>query len=127
MLPMLLVAVFVLSGCSGASESAPVREIATEFVSALADNDATTACSLFAPQAVQRIARLRPEGCAQVLATMGLPTDRPGQVEVWGETAQVKTSGDTLFLKRFTQGWRIVAAGCVSRGEEPYECKVDGT
>jgi len=26
----------------------------------------------------------------------------------------------------FPGGWRVVAAGCQSRGERPYDCVVDG-
>jgi hypothetical protein len=120
-------AVFAVGGCGGSSDTVPASDAAGKFVSALAVNNSATACSLLAPQAVRRIVVLRPEGCPEALPTLGLPADRPDKVEVWSDTAQIKTKGDTLFLRKFPEGWRIVGAGCVPHGEEPYECKVDGT
>lgn len=124
MVPVCAVAAaFVVSGCGASSERDPVQDVATRFVTAVARSDAATACSLIAPRAVRRMK----DKCAQVLPTFGLPSDRPDSIQVWGDTAQARTSGDTLFLRRFADGWRIVAAGCVPHGEDPYECEVDGT
>lgn len=122
-----IAAVFAVGGCGGSTDTAPASDVASKFVSALAADDSATACSLLAPQAVRRITALRPEGCAQALPTLGLPADRPDAVEVWSDTAQIRTRGDTLFLREFAEGWRVVGAGCVPHGDEPYECKVDGT
>lgn len=47
-------------------------------------------------------------------------------VEIWGDAAQVRFTGDTVFLLRFPDGWRIGAAGCTSRGDAPYDCEVRG-
>ena len=43
-----------------------------------------------------------------------------------GDAAQVRFTGDTVFLLRFPDGWRIGAAGCTSRGDAPYDCEVRG-
>ena len=48
------------------------------------------------------------------------------RVEVWGDTAQVHLAGDTVFLLRFPDGWRVSAAGCTPRGDAPYRCEVRG-
>jgi len=34
--------------------------------------------------------------------------------------------GDVVFLAIFDGQWRITAAGCHSRGEQPYDCHVKG-
>ena len=67
--------------------------------------------------------RLRPaveQTATAFLAAVGLDATE------WGGTAQVHTTTDTLFLTRTSQGWRIAAAGCQSRGDAPYACKVEG-
>jgi hypothetical protein len=120
-------AVALLAGCGGAPESAVVQDVAAKFESAVAGRDGLAACSLLAPEAVRRVTDLRPEGCAQALPALALPTSPPGEAEVWGDTAQVRTAADTLFLRRFADGWRIIGAGCRPRGERPYQCTVDGT
>jgi len=47
-------------------------------------------------------------------------------VDVYGQWARVVLSDDTVFLAAFPGGWRVVAAGCQSRGERPYDCTVQG-
>nr|WP_042181407.1 hypothetical protein [Kibdelosporangium sp. MJ126-NF4] len=118
----------LLAGCGGSRETDPVLDAAARFESAVASHDGVAACSLLAPEAVRRVNDLRPEGCAQAVPKLSLPTSPlGGQVQVWGDTAQVRAPADTLFLRRFPEGWRIIGAGCRSRGERPYECTVDGT
>lgn len=120
-------AVLLLAGCGNSSEVGAVQDVAARFESAVAARDSSTACALLAPEAVRRVNSLRQEGCAQALPTLPVPASTPTGTQVWGDTAQVRTSGDTLFLRRFPDGWRVIGAGCRPRGEQPYECTVDGT
>jgi hypothetical protein len=123
----LLAALLLLSGCGSSTQTEPALDLATRFESALAANDGHTACALLAAQAVRRINDLRPEGCAAALPTLGLPAGPPTGVQVWGDTAQATSDQDTLFLRRLSEGWRVIGAGCTPRGEAPYQCKADGT
>ena len=60
-------------------------------------------------------------------ALRDLPAPGPVRtVDVYGEWARVVTERDTLFLAAFGEGWRVVAVGCRSRGERPYDCQVQG-
>jgi uncharacterized protein YceK len=122
-----VVTALLLAGCGSSMETEPVRDAAALFVSAVAHLDGSKACSLLAPEAVRRVNDLRPEGCAKALPTLALPAEPPGDVQVWGTTAQARTPADTLFLRRFPEGWRILGAGCTPRAQRPYLCKVDGT
>jgi hypothetical protein len=45
---------------------------------------------------------------------------------VYGQWAQVRFSGDTVFLAVFPDGWRVVAAGCEARQDRPYHCRIQG-
>ncbi|MEU8865117.1 hypothetical protein [Streptomyces umbrinus] len=45
---------------------------------------------------------------------------------VYGNQARAVLSSDTLFLSRFTSGWKVVAAGCEPRPQEPYQCRIKG-
>jgi hypothetical protein len=117
----------LLTGCGGSAETGPALDVASEFVSAVARSDGSAACALLAPEAVRRVDELRPEGCARALPALALPADPPGEVQVWSDTGQVRTAGDTLFLREFGDRWLIIGAGCSPRDERPYRCKVDGT
>lgn len=116
----------LLAGCGGSRDTEPARDAADLFVTAVAHLDGSTACALLAPEAARHVNDLRAEGCARALATLSLPTEHPTDTQVWGDTAQVHTAADTLFLRRFADGWRILGAGCTPRDERPYLCKVDG-
>jgi hypothetical protein len=119
--------VLLLAGCSGSPETETVHNLTARFETALADHDGPAACALLAAEAVRRLQDLRPEGCVQALPTLTLPASPPSSAQVWADTAQVRTATDTVFLRRFPDGWRIIGAGCTPRDERPYQCKVDGT
>jgi hypothetical protein len=56
------------------------------------------------------------------------PLPRPGPVTastVYGDQAQVRLRGDTAFVARFADGWRLVALGCRPRASRPYDCEVE--
>jgi hypothetical protein len=109
--------------CSSAAQPA-VEATAGQFADALARHDGAAACALLTDDA-RRGTETFGRSCAVQLA--GLPD--PGaveQVEVWSDAAQVRLAGDTLFLLRFPDGWRVSAAGCTPQDDAPYECEVQG-
>jgi hypothetical protein len=65
--------------------------------------------------------------CAEAMGRLEL-TDGGSVVaaSVWGDDAQVRLGGDTVFLTRTSAGWRIAAAGCRPRGDAPYDCRLEG-
>lgn len=114
-------AVTVLAGCAG-MERPEVERVAADF----ATGDPATRCALLAPAA---LAALESDESAPCTAAVSGLAPRGGQVqhtEVWGEEAQVRLTGDTLFLSRTGSGWKVVAAGCSPNGELPYDCRVEG-
>jgi hypothetical protein len=95
---------------------------------AVAAGDGPAMCETLAPQTRATVAETGERTCAEAITEQDLPV--PGAVtttDVYGQWARVVTAGDTLFLAWFGDGWRVVAAGCRSRGEElPYDCRVQG-
>jgi hypothetical protein len=83
---------------------------------------------LLAPETRRELERSVGLPCDHALRHEQVPTDG-GQVrtvDVYGDQARVVFAGDTVFLASFSAGWRITAAGCVSRGDRPYDCVVRG-
>lgn len=114
-------AVALTAGCAAGERSA-VERVAAAFASA---GDPSQACALLAPATRQAVETQQGRPCASALA--GLPGGGVvRRVEVWGGSAQVRLDGDTLFLTRTQEGWRVTAAGCRARGEAPYDCRVAG-
>jgi hypothetical protein len=49
----------------------------------------------------------------------------PQRTEVFGTMARVSYTGDVVFLTRFEDGWRVVAAACTETRTR-YDCAVQG-
>ena len=112
------------AGC-GAQADGPAGDVASGFVAAIADGDGERACGLLADDTVEFVESSRDEDCPAVLAALDLPSDPVSELQVWGDGAQARTAGDTLFLRDGPSGWRVVAAGCTSRTSGPYSCELE--
>lgn len=117
-------ACLVLAGCSS-MQQAEVEQVATTFEDPAAD--AQTRCDLLAPATLIAFEQDESASCTEAIAEV--PLGGGGEiesVEIWGGDAQVRMTGDTLFLTETRAGWRITAAACEERDEAPYECGVEG-
>jgi hypothetical protein len=118
-------AALVLCGCGGGDPAA--AQAASSFGAALGAGDLTRACELLAPATRATVEYQQSRVCPQAMQQDNLSAGAVLQVEVWGGEARARTSSDTWFLTRTTQGWRVAAAGCVSQAQDaPYMCKVSG-
>ncbi|MEW1638929.1 hypothetical protein AB0469_33345 [Streptomyces sp. NPDC093801] len=122
-------AVLAAGGCGapGPREDDAVTA-ALAFETALGSSRYAQACSLLAPRTRRDVAAA--EDCGRALAKENLPvaTGRASSAvaEVYGRQAKVRLTGDTLFLSQFDRGWKVIAAGCTPRPEQPYDCRVKG-
>ena len=96
------------------------RRVAVDFAS----GDPAVRCELLAPAALAALEREGP--CVAVVGASAPAGGQLLQSVVWGDEAQVRLSGDTLFLTRTGAGWKVVAAGCTPNGDLPYECSLEG-
>lgn len=121
-------AAVVLSGCGAPAARQDAAERAGRvFESALAAGDYRTACELLAPQSRDQLEEDEKKTCGPALKGQQLP--HGGAVrgtEVYGRQAMLRLEADTLFLSQFDAGWKVVAAGCTPRSDEPYRCSVKG-
>jgi hypothetical protein len=97
-------------------------------LTAVAAGNGESACATLAPETLHELEESAEQPCAEAILDEDLP--QPGQVigaDVYGQWAQVRLAGDVVFLAVFPEGWRVVAAGCRSRGEQPYNCRLEGS
>jgi hypothetical protein len=113
----------VSTGCSSMQQP-EVEQVATAFEDAGADPAAR--CDLLAPATLAAFEQDESAPCAEAIEQVPLQGGRVESVQIWGGDAQVRLSGDTLFLTETRAGWRVTAAACESQGEAPYECEVEG-
>lgn len=123
-----LLAVCGVGGCGAVEERRDaVRDTAAVFEQALGEGAYDRGCAVLAPATVEELEQSAGSPCAEALSEESL---RPGgpvrRTDVYGNQARAVLSSDTLFLSRFTSGWKVVAAGCEPRPQEPYQCRIKG-
>ncbi|MFG1943787.1 hypothetical protein [Nonomuraea sp. NPDC048826] len=118
-----VLAAALAAGC--AVDTAGPARVAERFHAALAADQVEAACGLLARKTAEKLPGPG-QSCADALRELRLgPGGGLTAVDVWGDEAQVRLEGDTLFLHHFGDGWRVVAAGCVPVRDLPYECEVE--
>jgi ketosteroid isomerase-like protein len=120
------VLVLAASAC-GSSQDDPARDVAVRFYSAVADRDGPAACDLLAPETLDEVEQSARRPCPEGLFDEGLRAVRdPAETRVFGTMAQVRYRSETVFLTRFRDGWKVMAAGCAPAAAERYDCRIQG-
>ncbi|MFI7407236.1 hypothetical protein ACIBU0_00945 [Streptomyces sp. NPDC049627] len=124
----LVAALAVTTGCGAPDERTEgASAAATGFTEALQQGNGRQACALLAPNTLEELEKSEQTACDQAVTQEELPAaDSVRNVDVYGDQARVVLTGDTLFLAHFPTGWKVTAAGCTPRPEQPYDCRVKG-
>jgi uncharacterized protein YceK len=116
--------VLAMAGCSSVGDREDAASAAAvRLLTAVDQRDGAQACAALAPDTASELQESAGKPCQQAILDEDLP--KPGAVTgiaVYGQWAQVRLAGDTLFLAVFPGGWRVVAAGCTAQGDQPYDC-----
>lgn len=113
-------------GC-GSSQDAAVRSSVSTFYEAVYSGEGAAACSLLAPRTRSELEQSSGQSCAEALAAERVPqVDQPTEIVAFGTMAQVRYHGETTFLTRFQDGWRVVAAACTPGPADVYDCRISG-
>jgi ketosteroid isomerase-like protein len=125
---VVLAAMLGVAGCGSMSgRERGAAEVAQRFLESVENGDGEAACAVLAPDTVAEVEESAGQPCADAVLDADLPG--PAEVEatdVYGQLARVRLADDTVFAAMFPGGWRVMAAGCQSRGELPYDCSVKG-
>ncbi|MEI5528173.1 hypothetical protein WB401_44965 [Streptomyces brasiliscabiei] len=123
-----LMAVCGVAGCGTVAEREDdVRETAAVFERALAEGAYDRACAVLAPATAEELEQSAGGPCPRAMSEEPPPAGGPlRRADVYGNQARAVLSSDTLFLSRFTSGWKVVAAGCVPQPPKPYRCRIKG-
>jgi hypothetical protein len=122
-------AVVLLAGCGSVGGRADAADVvAQRLFTALDADDGAAACALLAPVAAAAVSDAGEEPCAEAILEEELPAaGEVTETSVYGQWAQVRLTGDTVFLASFQGGWRVMAAGCTAQpGGRPYRCVIEG-
>jgi len=114
------VVAMAVAGCADLQQP-EVEQVAAAFTR----SGAVDRCALLAPATVAALEYDESAPCADALGQLDLPGGQVVSSAVWGDNAQVRLTGDTLFLTRTEAGWQVAAASCVPQGEAPYLCRLE--
>ena len=112
-----------LTGCASADQP-ELERVASQFEDSSGDSEAR--CDLLAPTTLEQLEEQLEKPCEEGLGDVPLEGGDVERVEVWGGEAQVRMSGDTVFLTKTSTGWKVAAAVCTPQPEGPYDCEVEG-
>jgi hypothetical protein len=137
LIPASCVPLLLITGGCGGARNDEVEGAAREFYDALATRDGARACQLLAPPTRQDVEQSAGKPCDQAIVDDEItPAAGTPNVEVYGVMGQVRWDGETTFLTRYQDGWRVLAAGCAlpsgtstddtndAGDPERYECSV---
>jgi hypothetical protein len=119
--------VAVLTGCSAVGPDADgAARVAEDFNRAVVAGRGELACSMLtagARSAVEESAG----SCSEGIVNGDLPTALTVLTsEAFGQAAQVRMTGDVVFLGFVGGRWQVTAAGCRAQPSGPYDCTVEG-
>jgi hypothetical protein len=115
-------AALLVTGCASTQEP-EVQRVASAFEDPAADPAAR--CDLLTPKARAALEKSASQACADAIGQLPLDGGTARSVQVWGGDAQVKLSGDTVFLTETHAGWKVSAAACTPNADAPYDCEVE--
>ncbi|GAB3520462.1 outer membrane protein assembly factor BamD [Arthrobacter monumenti] len=125
---VLIIALMALAGCSAFNPgTAKAEKTAEVFHAHLADSEYGAACRMLTATTLETLEDDDVGTCAAKLRELAIgPAGSVESSGAYGRNAQVVLSQDTVFLTLSGQEWKVIAAGCTSRGERPYDCAVEG-
>ena len=111
----------LVTGCAS-TQQPEVQRVATAFEDSGGDGESR--CDLLTPKALAALEKSESQACADAIGQLPLQGGKVRAVQVWGGDAQVKLSGDTVFLTETHAGWKVTAAACTPNADAPYDCEV---
>ena len=114
-----------VSACTPSEQDSAV-EAADAFTEAVDVGDASAACEHLAPVTRSELEQTAGTPCAEAVLAEAAPAGERRGAETFGSMALVRYREDVVFLSRFPDGWRVVAAGCVKQRGAPYDCRISG-
>lgn len=110
------------AGCATGQRETDSRDAAASFVDAMGHGDTQAACALLATDTRDSLEASEQQPCAKALESVDIAGGSISSATVWGDRAQVRSPGGTLFLVELDPGWRVTAAGCTRSDDGTYDC-----
>jgi hypothetical protein len=112
-------------GCGTGDDRDQARAAAQGLYAAFERHDGRAACDRMSPSLRAQLVDDEGGPCAKAVLDLKLSGRTPDSVRVYAGSAVVRLAGggDTVFLSRTAEGWRVDALGCHPDGPGPYDCE----
>lgn len=117
----------VFSACGQGGDKESVRSVSERFYVAVASKEGPKACSELGTDTVSELEKQEEKPCPKAVLELKLSGSKAAGETVYVNSAKVElVEGDTVFLDKEADGWKISAAGCKpTSDDEPYDCEVE--
>ena len=126
----LVLAALLAGGCGTSDDRDQARATAERFYAAVREDDGEAACRELGDPLLEQVESQREASCEAVITGLEYDGGTIDRVEVYITNAKVDlSSGESAFLSRDTDGWKLSAIGCRAEkgkpADRPFECEVE--
>jgi len=127
---VLVLVVFATTGCGRPGDRADVRSVSEHFLTAFESGDGQAACADLSTDTRKELERQEQKDCREAVGELQLEPGAMDRVELYVTNAKVDlASGQSMFLSRSQEGWRLSAVGCEPEAgepaEQPFDCELE--
>ena len=127
---VLVLAALTTAGCGRSGDRAEVRTVTEHFLAAFEADDGEAACADLSTDTRRELESQEQRDCRDAVGELELEPGAPDRVEVYVTNAKVDlASGQSVFLSRTKEGWRLSAVGCEPEAGEPadrpFDCELE--
>lgn len=125
-----LLLALAMTGCGVSGDEAEVRRVAERFDEAVRKGDGLVACEQLSTETVQALEGQLTQVCEDLVLGLEYEGGRIEAAVVYVTNAKVDlSSGESAFLAKEPEGWRLVGVACRRESgdprEHPLECEVE--
>ena len=126
--PVLLLV--LLGGCGTSDDRDQARAAVERFYDAVRSDDGEAACEELGDALLAQVESQTQQSCRDVITRFDYEDGGVARVEVYITNAKVDlSSGESAFLSREADGWKLSAIGCKPEkgkpADRPFECEVE--
>jgi hypothetical protein len=127
---VVLVLAVLATGCGRSGDREAVRAVTEHFLAAVEADDGEAACADLSTDTRKELESQEQRDCRDAVGELQLEPGATDRVEVYVTNAKVDlASGQSVFLSRTREGWRLSAVGCEPEAgepaERPFDCELE--
>ena len=117
-------------GCGRSGDREQATTVAERFFTAVESGDGASACEQLSVDTREKLEQDEQKPCREAIGELDIEPGAPARVDVFLTSAQAELdNGDSAFLSRTREGWRLSAVGCRPGAgppsEEPMDCELE--